>query len=307
MYAVVDISAWLALGLAPLAAGFVVRIFIIQHDCGHHSFFRTPSANEWTGRACSLITATPFSNWRRQHAQHHAAWNNLDARGAGTDMYSSCLTLQEYNELSRYQQLRYRVLYHPAVALLILPAVIFLLLYRFPIDTPKAWKAERRSVHLTNLALVALILGLGFTLGFRAVLLVQLPIMLVAATVGVWLFSVQHRFEDTRWARKTDWRAVSAALQGSSYLRLPRVLQWFTGNIGFHHVHHLSAKVPNYRLQECHETLPEMRGVQGMNVRQALRGARLALWDEENGRMIGFREARRRIALSAAVGSGSSD
>lgn len=304
MYATLDLSVWLAFLLAPLAAGFVVRIFIIQHDCGHHSFFGSRRANEWVGRACSLVTATPFANWRRQHARHHATWNNLDARPAGIDMYSSCLTLQEYTQLSRFERLRYRILYHPAVALLILPPVIFLLLYRIPIDTPREWRVERYSVHMTNLALAALILGLGATLGFRAVLLVQLPIMLIAATVGVWLFSVQHRFEGTLWARKTDWRAVSAALQGSSYLRLPLILQWFTGNIGFHHIHHLSSKVPNYRLQECHKTLPEARGVREMTIRQAFRGARVALWDEEDGRMIGFREARQRVVLPAAAESG---
>lgn len=282
------LPGWAILPPAVIAAGFVVRIFIIQHDCGHGSFFRSPRANECLGWICSLFTATPFANWRRQHAGHHATWNNLDRRASGVDMYSSCLTVAEYRAMSRFGRLRYRILYHPVVALLILPPVIFLLLYRLPFDTPKAWRAERQSVHLTNLALLGVVLGLGFTLGFRAVLLVQLPVMVFAATIGVWLFSVQHRFETTLWARQTDWRAVTAALHGSSYLRLPRVLQWFTGNIGYHHVHHLNVQVPNYRLQDCHEAVPDLQAMSGIGLWQALRGARLALWDEERRRMVGF-------------------
>lgn len=297
MYAAIPVSIWLSLALSPLAAGFVVRIFIIQHDCGHYSFLRSRRGNEWLGRLCSLVTITPFANWRRQHAQHHTAWNNLDVRQSGIDMYSSCLTLVEYEALTRFGRLRYRMLYHPAVALVLLPPVIFLLLYRLPLDTPASWRRERASVHVTNLALGALILGLGFTQGFRAVLLVQLPIMMIAATVGVWLFSVQHRFETTVWARRTDWRAVTAALEGSSYLRLPKILHWFTGNIGYHHIHHLSSKVPNYRLQECHQSLPELRALPGIGLLQAFRGARLALWDEDDNRMIGFSEAHRKITV----------
>lgn len=298
MYAALPLSIWLTLALSPLAAGFVVRIFIIQHDCGHQSFLRSRFCNVWLGRLCSLVTVTPFASWQRQHAQHHAAWNNLDSRPSGVDMYSSCLTLAEYERLTPFGQLRYRLLYHPAVALVLLPPVIFLLLYRLPLDTPRSWRAERRSVHLTNLALVSLVLGLGYLLGFRAVLFVQLPIMLIAATIGVWLFSVQHRFEGTTWSRSADWRALTAALEGSSYLRLPRILQWFTGNIGFHHVHHLSSKVPNYRLQECHQTLPELSAVPGIGLRQAFSGARLSLWDEQDGRMVGFDDAHKRIKES---------
>lgn len=279
---------WATLGLSVFAAGFVVRIFIIQHDCGHGAFFRSPRANALLGRACSLFTATPFANWRRQHAGHHAIWNNLDRREGGADIYSSCLTLQEYQAMSRLGRLRYRLLCHPVVALLILPPVIFMLLYRLPFDTPKAWRRERWSVHATNLSLLALILGLGFTLGFKAVLLVQLPVMVIAAVIGVWLFSVQHRFETTLWSRQTDWRAVSAALQGSSYLKLPRLLQWFTGNIGYHHVHHLNPQVPNYRLQACHEAVPALRAMPPLSLGAALRGSRLALWDEARGRMVRF-------------------
>lgn len=291
MYLLLPISAWLSLALAPLAAVFVVRIFIIQHDCGHQAFFRSRLTNDWVGRVCSLATFTPFANWRRQHAQHHAAWNNLDTRPGGIDMYSSCLTVREYHNLSRFERLRYRILYHPVVALVILPPLIFLLLYRLPFDTPRAWRAERLSVYLTNLSLLTLITGLGLVLGFGAVLLVQLSIMLIASTIGVWLFSVQHRFETTLWARGSEWRTNTAALQGSSYLRLPSALHWATGNIGFHHVHHLSSRIPNYRLRECHEAVPAIQQVKGITLWQALRGARLALWDEDRRQMVGFRSA----------------
>lgn len=289
MYLLLPVSIWLSLALAPLAAVFVIRLFIIQHDCGHQAFFRSWSSNAWLGRACSLATFTPFACWRRQHAQHHASWNNLDTRPAGIDMYSSCLTVKEYRDLNRFGRLRYRILYHPVVALLILPPLIFLLLYRFPFDTPKEWRRERRSVHFTNISLLTLILGLGFILGFRAVLLVQFPIMLIASMIGVWLFSVQHRFETTLWMHNAGWRMKTASLQGSSYLRLPRILHWATGNIGFHHVHHLNTRIPNYRLRECHTAVPEIRQVQGLTLLQALRGARLALWNEETGQMVGFR------------------
>lgn len=289
MYLLVPVSPWASLVLAPLAAVFVIRIFIIQHDCGHRSFFRARLANDWLGRACSLATFTPFANWRRQHARHHASWNNLDTRPNGIDMYSSCLTVNEYSQLNRFQRLRYRFLYHPVVALFILPPLIFLALYRFPFDTPEEWVAERRSVYFTNLSLLALFAGLGFTLGFRAVLLVQLPIMLIASTIGVWLFSVQHRFQGTIWARAEDWDGTTAALQGSSYLSLPRALHWATGNIGFHHIHHLNPRVPNYRLQDCHHAVSGMRRVKGTTLLQAIRGASLALWDEESRQMVKFR------------------
>ena len=180
-------------------------------------------------------------------------------------------------------------MYHPVIALVILPPLIFLLLYRLPFDTPNAWKAERRSIYLTNLSLLTLIAGLGLVLGFGAVLLVHLSIMLIASTIGVWLFSVQHRFETTLWARRSDWSTDAAALQGSSYLRLPAALHWATGNIGFHHVHHLNSRIPNYRLRECHEAIPDIRQVRGITLIEALRGAKLALWDEDRKQMVGFR------------------
>lgn len=289
MYWMVDaLPYWVTLLAAVVAAGLVVRIFIIQHDCGHGSFFRARWANTLLGTLCSLVTFTPYAAWRRQHAGHHAHWNNLDHRASGVDIYSSCLTLAEYRRLSPWRQRAYRAARHPLVSQLLLPPLVFLLLYRVPFDTPPTWHGERRAVHLTNLGLVAMFLGLGASFGFGAMVMVQLPIIVLAAIIGVWLFSVQHRFECTLWARRDDWDFVSASIEGSSFLKLPRVLQWFTGNIGFHHIHHLDPRIPNYRLQACHDANPALQGAPVLTLRASLRAGTYALWDEDQRRMIRF-------------------
>ena len=290
MYLLVEISYWLALLLAPLAAGFLVRIFIIQHDCGHQAFLPSRRANDIIGFACSLLTLAPYPSWRRQHAGHHGVWNDLDRRQSGADIYSSCLTVAEYRTLGPRARWWYRTTRHPLVANVLLPPLIFILLYRLPFDMPRSWRRERRVVHLTTLALVAILGGLGYTLGYGRLAVVQLPVMALAAIAGVWLFSVQHRGEHTLWARHEFWDATTASLQGSTYLRLPRILQWFTGNIGFHHVHHLNPRVPNYRLQECHERVAALCEVPMMSFRDGLRALRLVLWDEEAARMATFRD-----------------
>jgi len=296
LYAMPDLPLWVAAPLWGVAAAFVVRIFIIQHDCGHGSFFASARANRLTGAVCSLVTFTPYAAWRRQHAGHHANWNNLDRRTSGADIYSDCLTVTEYRALSRMERFKYRLLRHPAVSLLLIPPLVFLLLYRVPFDTPKAWRKERRSVYLTDLAVAALILVLGFFLGFERVLMVQLPIICIAAVIGVWLFSVQHRFEHTLWARATDWSYGEASIAGSSHLRLPRLLRWLTGNIGLHHVHHLNPRIPNYRLQECHDTLADLQRAPELSFWEAVAGSRYALWDEDLKRMVSFRAAGRPIS-----------
>ena len=293
MYATLDLSFWLTLALAVPAAGFLVRIFIIQHDCGHGAFFGSRAANDWVGRLCSLATLTPYANWRRQHAAHHANWNNLDRRQSGADIYSACLTTDEYGRMTLGQRLLYRVVRHPAVALVVLPPLVFLLLYRLPFDTPSDWRRERHSVHATNLALAAIIVGLGLVLGFGAVALVQLPIMIFAAIIGVWLFSVQHRFEAAHWFARADWSSAGASLRGTSYLRLPAILQWFTGNIGFHHVHHLNPRIPNYRLAACHAASVDLQQVPTLGFGDGLRAAAYWLWDEAQGRMVRFGDCPR--------------
>ena len=299
MYASLHVSAWLVLALAFPAAGLMVRLFIVQHDCGHGSFFRSRRANDLLGRFCSMITFTPYAFWRRQHANHHASFNNLDRRDTGIDLYSTCTTVAEYQALSRPRRLLHRISRHPVFTQLLLPPVVFLLLYRVPFDTTAGWQRERRSVYLTNIAIAALLAVLMFLLGVWPVVLVQLPIMVITSIIGVWLFSVQHRFEEAQWARQAEWNPVQAALHGSSYLKLPRVLQWFTGNIGYHHVHHLAAKVPNYRLQECHEARPELGTVTTLTLWQALLAPSYALWDEAGGRMAKFPPARRSRRVKA--------
>lgn len=290
IYALVDVSYWLALALVPLAAGFLVRIFIIQHDCGHLSFFRSRRTNDIVGFACSLLTLTPYASWRRQHAGHHGVWNDLDRRQTGADIYSSCLTVDEYRALSPRRRWWYRVTRHPLVANLLLPPFIFILLYRLPFDMPKTWRQERRLVHLTTLAIAVALGGLGLMLGYGRVVAVQLPVMAVASIIGVWLFSVQHRGERVQWIRHAAWGPTTAALNSSTYLRLPAILRWFTGNIGFHHIHHLNPRVPNYRLQECHERIAALCDVPTLSFREGLRALRFVLWDEKRGRMVTFRE-----------------
>lgn len=286
MYALEPALSAFALLLAPLAAGFLVRIFIIQHDCGHGAFFRSKRANDAVGFACSLLTLAPYASWSRQHAGHHGVWNDLDRRDRGVDIYSTCLTVAEYEALGRWEKLQYRLTRHPVVTCILLPPVIFFLLYRLPFDMPPSWKRERRALLLTNLGLVGLYGGVGLLLGFESTALVSVSVMILASIIGVWLFSVQHRFEGTHWARHDAWDATDAALRGSSYLKLPRVLQWFTGNIGFHHLHHLNTRIPNYRLRECHESTAALTRVPPLTLWRALRARGFLLWDEERQAMV---------------------
>jgi omega-6 fatty acid desaturase (delta-12 desaturase) len=293
MYALLPVSYALSLLLALPAAAFVVRLFIIQHDCGHGSYFRSRAVNDWIGRVCSLVTFTPYANWRRQHNGHHAHWNNLDHRQSGADIYSSCLTVAEYRALRPGRRFLHRLLCHPLVAFVVVPPLAFIVLYRFPFDTPRDWISERWSVHLTNMSLVVLVVGLGVTLGFGQVLLVQAPISIAASIIGVWLFSIQHKFEGVRWFRGQDWAFAAAALRGSSYLRLPGWLQWLTGNIGLHHVHHFNPRIPNYRLEECRRKHPLFGTATTLTMVDAVRTSGKWLWDEAAGRMVGFGAARR--------------
>ena len=289
MYAALTISTWLSLALAVPAAGLIVRIFIIQHDCGHGAFFRSRAANEWLGRLCSLITMTPYANWRRQHANHHAMWNNLDRRSSGADIYSTCMTVAEYRALSPLKRWGQRAMHHPVIAQFLLPPFVFMLLYRIPFDTPPSWRRERASVFLTDLGLACLFTTLVLLLGAGPVALVQLPTMAIAAIFGVWLFAVQHRFEDVLWSRQETWNVAGAALFGSSHLRLPRLLQWFSGNIGFHHIHHLMPRVPNYRLEDCHLACASLvPGTKSLSLGQALRAPAFVLWDEATARMVRY-------------------
>lgn len=289
MYLVYPVSPLLTLALSLPAGALMVRVFIVQHDCGHGSFFASRRANALTGRLCSMITLTPFANWGRQHSQHHANWNNLE-RTAGSDIYSACLTVREYRALSRWRRLLYWLPRHPLIANILLPPLVFLLLYRVPFDTPPAWKRERWSVHLTNMALLAMFGTLALLLGWREVLTVHVSIIVVASILGVWLFSLQHRFETARWTVKSQWDFVEAALGGSSWFDLPRPLHWLTGNIGFHHVHHLNPHIPNYRLSAAHDAVQACRPTTPLTLRRGLAAPWLTLWDEAGERLMRFRD-----------------
>jgi omega-6 fatty acid desaturase (delta-12 desaturase) len=292
MYLVYPISLLLALSLALPAGVLLVRVFIVQHDCGHGSFFASMRLNAIVGWACSLLTLTPFTNWARQHSLHHGNWCNLDRR-KGADLYSACLTVSEYRALSRWRRLLHRLPRHPLVANVLLPPLVFLVLYRVPFDAPKRWKRERRSVYLTNAALLALFCTLSALVGWREVLAIHASIMTVASIVGVWLFSLQHRFETAHWVRRDEWDPANASMEGSSWFDVPPVLHWLTGNIGFHHVHHLNPRVPSYRLGAAHAAVQAIWPVEPLGLTGGLRAPWLTLWDERRGRLVSFRDAAR--------------
>jgi omega-6 fatty acid desaturase (delta-12 desaturase) len=290
MHLVYPASPLAALALAVPTGALLVRVFIVQHDCGHGSFFASRRANTMVGRLCSLVTLTPFANWARQHSIHHGNWATVEPR-PGSDLYSACLTVREYRALTPWRRALYRVPRHPLIAHLLLPPLVFLLLYRVPFDTPRKWVRERRSVWLTNAALVAMFGALALLVGWDEVLLVHVSIMAVGSILGVWLFSLQHRFETAHWMRKAEWNAADASLRGSSWLALPRPLHWLTGNIGFHHIHHLNPLVPNYRLGAAHEAVHGFYPVPPLSLRSGLRAPWLTLWDETGGRLVRFRDA----------------
>lgn len=283
-YRALSVSYWLTLALAVLAGGFLIRIFIIFHDCGHGSFFQSRKANDLVGMVTGFLVFTPYYLWRHEHAVHHATAGDLDRRGMG-DVWT--LTVAEYRALSRWQQLGYRLYRHPVVMLGLGPLFVFLVSHRF-VGRKDARPRERNSVYGLNIALLATLVLMGLTIGLKAYVLVQLPILAVATSVGVWLFYVQHQFEGTYWERHEEWDYVTAALRGSSFYKLPRVLQWFSGNIGFHHIHHLSPRIPNYYLEKCHEENPPFQAIEPVTLWSSFRSLTFRLWDEDQRRLIGF-------------------
>ena len=287
MYLAVDSSFLLVLALTIPAAGFLLRTFIMVHDCAHGSFLPSKRANAWLGTAVGLVVFESFLSWRHSHAVHHATAGDLDRRGVG-DLLT--LTVAEYRALSWRRRLGYRLFRNPLVMFGLGPLYALVL---HPRLVPRSARPRiRRSVIATNFALAAGVAALCWLVGWREFLLVQTPVMLLAGAAGVWLFYVQHQFEDTYWQSAGDWSYAAAALQGSSYLKLPRLLQFFSGNIGLHHVHHLSAKVPNYNLQRAHDQNPIFHDVPTLSLWDGLRAVRLKLWDEGRGRLVTFAEAR---------------
>lgn len=289
MYAARDRPYVVTLALAVPAAGFLIRTFIVAHDCGHGAFFHSARTNRWMGRLCALPALVPFAWWRRMHALHHATAGKLDQRG----MDIATLTVREYSAHTTPYRLGYRLLRHPAVLFGLAPALYFGVALRVPWLAPSTWRRERRGILLTNLTIIVLVALLMQAVGWRELLRIQLPISLLASTVGMWLFYVQHQFEDTYWEREGAWDHGRASLDGASHLDLPPLLAWFTGYIGLHHVHHLSPRVPSYRLAACVAAIPELAHGPRLGLRAALRTSRYALWDEEARRLIGFAEAHR--------------
>ncbi|HEY6621413.1 MAG TPA: fatty acid desaturase [Steroidobacteraceae bacterium] len=278
-------SYWLMLPIAILAAGFLVRIFIIFHDCGHGSFFKTKRVNNATGALAGVLLLTPYRHWRWQHALHHGTAGDLDRRGSG-DIWT--LTVEEYLRSTRWRRFGYRLARNPIVLFVIAPLYVFVIHHRFAESA--APTREHRSVRCTNWALLAIALVMSALIGFKTFLLIQLTVSAIAGSLGVWLFYVQHQFEGAFWARSEDWNYTAAALQGSSFYKLPRILQWFTGNIGFHHIHHLSPRIPNYHLQLCHEADPFFNTVQPVTLLASLKFLTFRLWDERRKVFVGFRQ-----------------
>jgi omega-6 fatty acid desaturase (delta-12 desaturase) len=289
IWATLDLGYWLSLLLAVPAAGFLVRLFMIQHDCGHGSFFRHRLANDWVGRIIGVLTLTPYHFWQRTHAMHHASSGNLDRRGLGD---IDTLTVREYRTLPFWGRLCYRLYRHPAIMFGIGPAYLFVLRHRLPFGLMRSGWRPWLSTMATNFAIALIVATLIWLIGVKAFLLVHLPIMLLAASAGVWLFYVQHQFEQTVWAADREWNVHDAAMHGSSHYDLPAILRWFTANIGVHHVHHLCSRIPYYRLPQALRDHPELRDVNCLTLLQSFGCVRLTLWDEQQHRLVSFREAR---------------
>jgi acyl-lipid omega-6 desaturase (Delta-12 desaturase) len=281
---------WLTLTLAVAAAGLLIRIFIFFHDCGHGSFFVSRRANRIVGYITGILTCTPYEDWRHAHAAHHATTGDLDRRGRG-DVWT--LTVAEYLAAPRLKRVVYRCIRNRFVLLGLAPGCLSVIAQRFP-HRGAGWR-ERTSVIITNAAVLATLVLAAMTIGLGTFVLVQLPIMLMAGTAGVWLFYVQHQYEGVYWARHADWDPMRAALEGSSYYKLPRILQWTTGNIGLHHIHHIRPRIPNYNLQRCYDDLPALQAVTPLTIRESLKSLGMNLWDEDAQKLVSFRSVRKRV------------
>jgi acyl-lipid omega-6 desaturase (Delta-12 desaturase) len=280
-------SYWILLVLIITAGALLVRIFIFFHDCCHNSFFASQRANRILGYFLGILIFTPYDDWRRSHGRHHATVQDLDRRGVG-DIWT--LTAEEYLAAPKLKRFAYRLYRNPFVLFGLSPSTHFLILQRFP--NKGAGKRERYSVVLTDLAILAIIGVSSLTIGWATYFFIQFPIMAIAGTIGVWMFYVQHQFEGVYWARHESWNPTRAALEGSSYYKLPKVLQWFTGNIGLHHIHHVRPRIPNYHLQQCYEDIPTLQAVEPLTMRRSLKSLCLNLWDEAGQKLVSFRSMK---------------
>jgi len=293
------VSILASLAVSIPTAGFMVRLFMLQHDCGHLSMFSSKTANDWVGRALGVLTLTPYDYWRHAHAIHHLGSGNLERRGIGD---IETLTLEEYKALSLLGRFKYRLYRNPLVLFGLGPIYLFLIAQRFPLDTFKNGRASWLSVFGTNAGILAAAAVLVYFIGIPAFLVVHLPVVVLGAAAGVWLFYVQHQFDDTHWSKPPEWTHEEAALHGSSFYDLPKPLMWLTGNIGIHHLHHLSSRIPFYRLPQVLKDFPELKGVGRITLWQSFKCVNLSLWDEASRRLISFREAHR-LMLAAPQGA----
>ena len=289
MWAALDYGYWLSLLLSLPTAGFLIRLFMIQHDCGHGAYFQTRATNDWVGRILGIVTLTPYSFWLRAHALHHANVGKLDHRGSG-DIVT--MTADEYLASSRFQRFVYRAYRHPLVLFGLSPSYLFLLHYRIPFGMMGLGWRPWISTMGTNAAIAVVVASLMWLIGIGPFLLVHIPVVVVSATIAVWFFYIQHQFEDTLWAHDDKWNFHEAALKGSSHYELPAALAWFTGHIGVHHVHHLSSRIPFYRLPEVFREYPQLASLGRITFLQSFSCTKLALWDEGRQRLISFRELR---------------
>jgi acyl-lipid omega-6 desaturase (Delta-12 desaturase) len=282
-YVSLSVSFWITIALVIPASGFLVRTFIIFHDCCHHSFFKSRKANVIVGNITGLLTTFPYEQWKFEHAVHHATSGNLNRRGTG-DIWT--LTVDEYLALSPFRKFVYRIYRNPVVLFGIGPVVLLLILYRF--NRKRAGRKERWNTYATNVALLTFAGLLCWALGWREFLLVEGLCLYLSGMMGIWLFYVQHQFEDTYFEKADHWDYVSAAIKGSSFYKLPKVLQWMTGNIGYHHAHHLSPRIPNYNLQRACESIPALQNVPSIGLLSSLRSLRYRLWDEKSAKFVTF-------------------
>ena len=282
-YWLLNYSYFLTLLATVPAAGFLMRLFILAHDCGHGSFFPSSKVNEIVGSALGVLTMTPYHRWRKHHAIHHATSGDLDRRGSG-DVHM--LTVREYSQLTPIGRWSYRLQRHPLVLFGIGPFLYFAIWQRLAFFEHRSWKTERQSVFMTNVALLFCATAIAWFIGWGPFLAVHIPVVAFAASAGVWLFYVQHHYETSYWQRNENWEYVAAGLEGSSYYQLPRILQWFSANIGLHHIHHLDSHIPNYWLQTCFDENPRLQKVHRLTLRESLACAQLKLWDEDACRMV---------------------
>ncbi|MFS0880248.1 fatty acid desaturase [Metabacillus niabensis] len=282
-YQSLSISYFLTLGISVIAAGFLVRVFIIFHDCCHYSFFKNRNANKILGTITGVLTLFPYSQWQHDHSIHHATSSNLDKRGTG-DIW--VLTVDEYLAAPLWRKIAYRIYRNPFVMFGLGPIYVFLIMNRF--NKKGAKKKERLNTYLTNFLIVFVAVLLSWLIGFESFLLVQAPIFLISGTLGIWLFYVQHTFEDSYFEENDEWSYVKAAVEGSSYYKLPKLLQWLTGNIGYHHVHHLSPRVPNYKLEDVHNNTEPLQNVPTITLLTSLKSLKFRLWDTRNKKFVGY-------------------